>query len=84
MAKEEFEDISYQSMALICNAHEEFAEELAKRAVNGYAKDRVLVDLGNVLFRVGCETLRRALENEFGGDWVRRYQEACTKYPGPP
>jgi hypothetical protein len=84
MAHEEYEDISYKAIALICNVHEEIAADMVKRAVNGYSPDRDLVDLGNVVFTVGCEPLKRALMKEFGGEWESRYRKAYVEYPEVP
>ena len=80
MAKEEFEDVSYKAIALICNVHEEIAEELASSAARGYSRDTGLVHLGNVVFTVGCKSLESALEKEFGSEWVSSYKKAYAKH----
>lgn len=79
MAREEFEDVSYKAIALICNVHEEIAEELVDRAAAGYV-DTNLVHLGNVVFTVGCKSLELALEKKFGGEWVSIYKKAYAAY----
>jgi hypothetical protein len=84
MANEEFEDISYKAIALICNAHEEIAEDIVKRAASGYSPDRELVDLGRVVFTVGCKSLESALTKEFGREWESRYRTAIAQYPDVP
>src|SRR5687767_2791103 len=53
MAKEEFEDISYKAIAMICEGRSGFAEEIAEVAVNMFRPESYLVHLGNVVFYVG-------------------------------
>jgi hypothetical protein len=77
LAEEEFEDISYKAIAMLCEGRDDFAEEIAKRAATGLGADRSLVNLGNVIFIVGYEPLKQALEKAYGKDWVSRYKEAC-------
>ncbi len=79
MAKEEFEDISYRAIAMLCNGREDIAEELAQRAASGISPDRDLVDLGNVIFNVGCESLERAVAKEYGVEWVSQYKKAWVE-----
>lgn len=80
MAKEEFEDISYQAIAMLCNGRENIAEQMAQRAATSVSPERDLVNLGNVVFYVGCEPLKQALENEFGAEWVSRYKKVCLEH----
>lgn len=79
MAKEEFENVSYKAIALICNVHEQIAEELVSRAARSYTQDIELVHLGNVVFSVGCKPLECALEKQFGEEWVSIYKKAYVK-----
>jgi hypothetical protein len=81
MAKEEFEDISYKAIAMICEGREGFAEELAEEDSKSVYADRLLVHLGNVVFYVGCAPLEKALAKYFGDDWVSRYKTAREKAP---
>ncbi|MBA3716170.1 MAG: hypothetical protein H0W76_27580 [Pyrinomonadaceae bacterium] len=81
MAKEEFEDISYKAIAMLCNGREDIAEEMAQRAAASVSPDTELVDLGNVVFYVGCEPLERALAKEYGAEWASRYKKAWLKHP---
>jgi hypothetical protein len=76
MAEEEFEDISYKAIAMLCEGRDGFAEEIAERAATGLSADRNLVNLGHVVFIIGCESLKRALEKAYGKDWVSKYKEA--------
>jgi hypothetical protein len=77
MAEEEFEDISYKAIAMLCEGRDDFAEEIAERAAASPGADMNLVNLGNVVFIVGCESLKQALEKAYGKDWVSQYKEAC-------
>jgi hypothetical protein len=79
MATEEFEDITYQALAMLCQGREGFAEEMVHRAKEspGY----VLVDLGNTVFQVGCEPLERALNDILGSDWTKQYKKERRQYP---
>jgi hypothetical protein len=77
MAEEEFEDISYKAIAMLCEGRDDFAEEIAERSATSPGSDMNLVNLGNVVFIVGCESLKQALEKAYGKDWVSQYKEAC-------
>jgi hypothetical protein len=79
MASEEFEDITYQALAMLCQGREGFAEDMAHWAK--VSPDYVLVDLGNTVFQVGCEPLERALNDILGLDWTKQYEQARGKYP---
>lgn len=81
MAKEEFEDISYSAIAMLCTGREDIAEEMAQRAASGLNPDGNLVHLGNVIFYVGCKSLESALAKEYGVDWASRYKKAWVKHP---
>jgi hypothetical protein len=76
MAEEGFEDISYKAIAMLCEGRDGFAEEIAERAATSLSADRNLVNLGHVVFIVGCESLKQALEKAYGKDWVSKYKEA--------
>jgi hypothetical protein len=79
MAHEEFEDISYQAIAMLCRGREGFAQEIAQRAAAGPSY-HLLVQLGNVVMLVGCPPLEEALEATFGREWRKLYQQAFLKY----
>ena len=81
MAKEEFEDISYKAIALLCKWREDIAEEMAQRAATGVSPDRELVDLGNVVFMLALDPLERALVKDYGAEWASRYKKAWVKHP---
>lgn len=73
MAKEEFEDISYKAMAMLCNAREDIAEGLAQRAATR-EKSMVRVALGVIagffswaIVWVGSEKLLSAISPEWFG-----------------
>jgi hypothetical protein len=80
MAEEEFEDISYKAIAMLCEARDGFAEEIAERAAASPSANRYLVNLGHVVFIVGCESLKQALEKVYGKDWVSKYKESYRTY----
>lgn len=80
LAKEEFEDISYRAIAMLCRVREAAAAEMARRAAESVA-DGNLVHLGNVVFYVGCEPLALALAEAYGDEWVIRYKKAWPKHP---
>lgn len=72
MAKEEFEDISYRAIAMLCEGS--YASELARKAADPL-NTFLLKHLGNVVFQVGCTPLEKALEESLGSEWTRRYKE---------
>jgi hypothetical protein len=80
MAKEEFEDISYKAIAMLSVGREEFSEEITKR-IRDKGDPLLLMHLGNVVFMVGCESLKRALIEEFGEEWTKLYKQARDEYP---
>jgi hypothetical protein len=85
LAEAEYEDISYKAIAMMCMGrfwHEtgtsDFAEELAERARRC---ESLLMELGNVVFTVGCPPLEDALKAIIGDDWISRYEQAYKKCP---
>jgi hypothetical protein len=76
MAMEEFEDISYRAIAMLCEGG--YASELAHAAADPL-KSFLLKHLGNVVFRVGCTPLENALAESLGSEWTRKYKEAREK-----
>ena len=79
MARDEFEDVSYKALAMLCEGREGFAREIVERSAE-QPGDRFLLDLGNVVFQVGCEPLKHALIEIYGADWTKKYKEARQKY----
>ncbi len=75
MAKEEFEDVSYKAIAMLCEGREGFAVEMTKR-IRDTGDSELLMHLGNVVFTVGCDKLGDELVKEFGKDWVDLYKQA--------
>lgn len=76
LAKEEFKDITYPAIAMLCQLHESTAEEMGSRA----ERDRYwLVHLGNTVFTVGCHPLEEALRKTLGNDWKRKYKAAADR-----
>ena len=80
MAKQEFEDISYKAIAMLCEGRDYYADLFATR-VAGVCGEGLLVHLGNIVFQMGCDPLREALERVLGGDWPKRYKQTCQNRP---
>jgi hypothetical protein len=80
MAEQEFEDISYRAIAMLCEGRDYYADLFAMR-VAGMWGDALLVHLGNVVFQLGCDPLRKALERVLGVDWPDRYKAAHQNRP---
>lgn len=83
-ASEEFEDITYRALAMMCEGQAKqwdhdagFAEELAKWAKES---ELAIVDLGNTVYQIGCEPLRRALDEIIGPEWVTKYEQAQKRH----
>jgi hypothetical protein len=68
LAREEFEDISYQAIAMLCQGCDGLAAEIAAKAAAG-SSHHLFIQLGNVVMLVGCEPLERALVDAFGREW---------------
>ena len=79
MAEEEFEDITYRSIAMLCEGREGFAEEIAKYSKDNFDTLRLMF-LGNVVFQVGCRPLEEALEKVYGHDWVKEFKQATEEH----
>ena len=80
MAQQEFEDISYKAIAMLCEGPDYYADVFATRVTEA-SGDSLLIHLGNVVFQVGCNPLRDALERVVGDDWPLRYKQACKDRP---
>jgi hypothetical protein len=61
---------------MLCEGRDGFAEEISERTAASPSADTNLLNLGNVVFIVGCEPLKRALEKTYGKDWVSKYKES--------
>ncbi len=79
MAKEEFEDISYRAIAMLCEGGDYYSEAFAKRVAES-PDSELIVHLGNVIFQIGCEPLKKALIKELGEEWTKLYKGACNKW----
>lgn len=79
MARDEFEDISYQALAILCETHEPICYELAQKAsIPRYEK--VIFHLGNVIREIGCVPLEQALFEVLGSNWKDRYKAVADYY----
>jgi hypothetical protein len=74
LARDEFEDISYQAIAMLCLGQEGFAEEIAAKAAE-QPSQHLFVQLGNVVMLVGSESLSTALAQSFGRGWQKRHRQ---------
>lgn len=75
MAKEEFDDISYKALAMLCEGRSGFAEEIVGK-VDEIGHYSLIVHLGNVVFQERCKPLETTLEKIVGSDWTRKYKKA--------
>lgn len=80
MAKDEFKDISYKAIAMLCEGRVGFAEVIVKKSTEGYSSE-LLIRLGNVVFQIGCKPLEEALEKVYGAEWTRKYKKAREENP---
>jgi hypothetical protein len=74
LARDKFEDISYQAIAMLCLAQDGFAEEIAEKAAK-QSSLHLFVQLGNVVMLVGSESLSTALAQSFGREWQKLYRK---------
>ena len=79
MAREEFEDISYRALAMLCETHERVCYELAEKVSNP-RYEKIIFHLGNVIDEVGCAPLEQALYEVVGASWKNQYQKAIHRY----
>ena len=82
MASDEFEDISYPALAMLCSNEwmaEELVEKVAKEmdAFGFEHHPYLLVHLGDVVTQMGCGPLERQMVGTFGPDWIRLYARAA-------
>ncbi len=75
MARDEFEDISYKAIAMLCEGRGGFAEEIVKESKEGIDSELLML-LGNVVFQVGCRPLEVALEEVYGTEWTKKYKKS--------
>jgi len=80
MASEEFEDISYRAVAMLCEGRKGFAKEIVDRALNGLNPEASIFELGNVVSHVGCAPLKEALIEGYGENWIEKYIAAVKEY----
>jgi hypothetical protein len=79
LAHEEFEDISYPAIAMLCQGREGFATEIAAKAAATPSR-HLFVQLGNVVMLVGCDLLEQALAEAFGREWRKLYQREYSTH----
>jgi hypothetical protein len=76
-AREEFTDISYRALDLICHS-QTVAADLALLATRF---NRLLLDLGTALDQYGLRPLELALEQAVGRPWRKAYNIAAAESP---
>jgi hypothetical protein len=79
LAREEFEDISYKALAMLCETHETVCWELAEKSATR-RHERLIYHLGNAITEAGCPQLEQALYEVIGSDWKDRYKAAAEHY----
>jgi hypothetical protein len=78
LANDEYEDISYKAIAMLCEHNESIAERLVNRAKEN---NFMLMDLGNTVFLENSGVINDLLNRVMGKEWVKRYKQVCSKYP---
>ena len=81
-ARDEFEDISYKALAMLCDTHEPVCWELAEKA-STRRHERLIFHLGNAITEAGCASLEQALNEVISSNWKDRYQAAAEHYAAP-
>lgn len=82
-ALEEFEDISYKALAMLCDTHEPVCWELSEKVATP-RHERLIFHLGNAITEAGgCPPLEQALNEVIGANWKDRYQSAAEHYAAP-
>lgn len=71
LAFAEYTDISYELIALLSTLSPETAVAFAKLASH---HERALIDMGNVVFCIGCRPLEEQLTAVLGKQWHKRYE----------
>lgn len=72
-----YTDISYELIALLSTLDPETAVALAKLASN---HERTLIDMGNVVYCLGCRPLEEQLTAALGKQWSKRYERALANH----
>ena len=78
-AREEFEDISYKALAMLCDTHEPVCWELAEKAA-APRYEKLIYHLGNAIEESGCDSLEHALNEIIGANWKDRHKAAAEHY----
>ena len=78
-ARDEFEDISYKALAMLCDTHESVCWELAEK-VSTPRYEKLIYHLGNTIEEAGCISLEQALNEVIGANWKDRHQAAAEHY----
>jgi hypothetical protein len=81
-ARDEFEDISYKALAMLCATHEPVCWELAEKA-STRRHERLIFHLGNAISEAGSGSLEQALNEVIGAEWKDRYKAAAEHYAAP-
>lgn len=88
VARQEYEDISYKAIAMVCDRDEAFADRLARKVVVGpwgQSKERplewALLELGYAVEATGSYDLAKALDRHVGEDWREKFEEVRKQQP---
>ncbi|HZS08856.1 MAG TPA: hypothetical protein VFD58_28730 [Blastocatellia bacterium] len=79
LAWEEFEDISHQAIVMLCQESQGYADEFVTWTKQAPS---FIVELGDIVFQLGCPPLQEALERILGPTWAKEYKAACQSYYG--
>jgi hypothetical protein len=79
MIWQEFQEFSREALAMICNADEQTADELARRAKDDYV-GFLLWNLGAVVANGWGPQLAKAIGRHFGTDWDEAYNRSKEMY----
>jgi hypothetical protein len=75
--KADFEDLSSQAIAMLCEINDNYAHELARRASTD---DALFVNLATIVHTLGVSQLERSIQEAFGPSWKARYRDLYPKW----
>lgn len=81
MAKDEYEDISYKAIVMLCEFDPSLVEEFAKKASTNSC---LLLSLGYAVYQLGYKPIERALVEIIGKNWTKLLAIEQNKRRGLP
>jgi len=76
MARDDFENIGYKALAMLCDLDPSLPDDFAIRAKTSGS---LLITLGLVVFQLQNKPIEIALVKNIGKDWSKRLAEECDK-----